>query len=244
VTAGLAGDALSVSGTGTVTMGSGLISVASVLLHPGASGMTFIADDRDGLAVDDGGGAADTVQAGGPGQTLTGGACHEDFLGFAGGATVFKDSTAAFDGDRIGNCAAAGSVLDFTDLAAQSLSLAFVENPGQTAGVLTVGDRHHAASLTLAGSFAAAGFMVAPRQRRRRHRDHLSRATMSGSTAGREPGDLGASGLWLIGLLRFRAGQGGIVTEIGLAAGDGDIEPPASRRRRWWRVVSSLHTQT
>jgi hypothetical protein len=102
------------------------------------------------------------VQAGGPDQTLTGGAGQEDFLGFAGGGTVFEDSTAAFDGDRIGNFAAPGSVLDFTDLAAQSLSLAFVENPGGAAGVLTVSDGQHAASLTLAGSFAAAGFLVAP----------------------------------------------------------------------------------
>jgi hypothetical protein len=159
VSASLVGSVLTVSGTGAVTMGTS-ISAASVLLSPGAAGLSFIANDIVGLVVDDMGKVASTLQAGGSGQTLTGGSGQDDFLGFAGGDTTFKDTTAAFNGDTIGNFAAPGSLLDFTDLALKSLSLTFAENSGGTAGVLSVSDGQHAAKLTLTGSFTAADFVA------------------------------------------------------------------------------------
>jgi hypothetical protein len=159
VTASLAEHVLTVSGTGAVTMGAS-ISANTVLLSPGPAGLSFIANADAGLVVDDRGKVASTLQAGGMGQTLTGGGGQDEFLGFAGGDTTFKDTTAAFDGDTIGNFAAPGSVLDFTDMALQSLSLSFAENSGGTAGVLSVSDGQHAARLTLTGSFTAADFVT------------------------------------------------------------------------------------
>jgi len=65
---------LNPSGGGTMAMGSNISDIAKVLLTPASTPYVFTANGIAGLVVDDASTTADTLQAGGPHQTLTGGA--------------------------------------------------------------------------------------------------------------------------------------------------------------------------
>jgi Ca2+-binding RTX toxin-like protein len=123
--------------------------------------MSFIANAQAGLVIDDASGGATTITAGTTGQTLTGGAGHDTLVGYTGGDTNFMDLAAAISGDMLKNFGANGSVIDLTNVSSASVTLGFVENGGGTAGVLTVSDGTHSASMTLQGSFTRSLFVTA-----------------------------------------------------------------------------------
>jgi hypothetical protein len=121
----------------------------------------FTANGIAGLVVDDASTTADTLQAGGPDQTLTGGASGKlTMIGATAGGDLFQDPTALLNGDIVAGFAAPGGKIDFTDLKDLSgVIQSFTENGAGTAGTLKVSDGTHSASLTLLGQFMASAFV-------------------------------------------------------------------------------------
>jgi hypothetical protein len=150
---------LSVSGGGTMAMNASITNIATVDLAKGAVAYNFTANGIAGLMVDDLNTGADTIQAGGLGQVLTGGGAGKLTMdGFAGGGTTFRDKSALINKDTIGSFTASGDVINLTDMVAGSVTGAFTENAAGTAGSLHITDGTHNATISLIGQFAAAGF--------------------------------------------------------------------------------------
>jgi Ca2+-binding RTX toxin-like protein len=146
-------DTLSMTGGGTFAMGSNITDVDKVVLASSTTAYDVTANGIDGLGVT-GTSAADTLRAGGLNQILTGGAGLDTLVGFSGGNTTFKDTSANLNGDTVGNFAALGDKLHLTDmLFANTPTVSFTPNGGGTAGTLAISDGIHSASITLLGQF-------------------------------------------------------------------------------------------
>jgi len=62
------------------------------------------------------------------------------------------------NGDTIGNFAAAGNIIDLTNVTWFGQAPTFHENAAGTSGTLSISDGSHNASITLAGNLSASGF--------------------------------------------------------------------------------------
>jgi len=120
--------------------------------------ITFTANSEVGLVIQDTGSAADTLDAGGSGQTLTGGAGRLTMNAAATGGDDFKATSAQLNGDSIGGFAGPGNAIDLTDMSFAKARATFAENAQGTSGVLSVTDGVHTTTVALLGQFAAAGF--------------------------------------------------------------------------------------
>ena len=151
---------LDVTGGGSVTMGSTVTNITTVLLASAPGNLSFIANAQAGLTVVDQSHGANTITAGGSGQTLSGGFGTDTFNAAAAGGNTFKNLAAVFNGDTIGGLASGGNTISITDLdrGASGFVLSFVENLSNTAGTLSVTDGTHSTVLTLNGSFLATSF--------------------------------------------------------------------------------------
>jgi hypothetical protein len=138
-------------------MNAGDTGVGMVKLK-GAVGYTFSANNEAGLSVDDLSTAADTINLGGANQTVTGGGAGKLTInGSSAGHDTIIEKANMLNGDSIGNFMAAGDVIDVTNLTFAKLkSATFTENAAGTAGVLSVSDGAHSASVTFFGQFLAA----------------------------------------------------------------------------------------
>ena len=149
--------ALVVGGGGTAAMGANITRIPAVFLSSAASAYDFTANGIAGLVVTDLSRGADTLRAGGPGQTLTGGAGHVTMVGFSGGGTTFSNSASVFDGDAISGLVQ-GDGINVTDMAFASLTQSFTEDASGTFGVLTLMDGAHRTALAVTGSFGLQDF--------------------------------------------------------------------------------------
>ena len=136
---------LSVTGGGTAAMGAGITGITTVQL---ASATTFTANATSGLTIV-GSAGADNITAGGAGQVLTGGAGANTLTGSSAGSDIFRDTAADLNGDTIANLLAS-DVIDFTDLAAATISKVTV---GATSTVLTLTSGTTSSKITLSGVF-------------------------------------------------------------------------------------------
>ena len=73
-------------------------------------------------------------------------------------APSITGTTADFSGDTVANFNVAGSALDLTNLNFTKLTANFTENATATAGTLSLSDGVNAATVTVLGQYAAAGF--------------------------------------------------------------------------------------
>jgi hypothetical protein len=147
---------LEVTGGGTMTMGSSISDIATVLLANAATPYNFTANSISGLTVDDLNTGLDAVQAGGGNQTLTGGGPGKlTMVGSLAGGDTFKNPSTLFNNDSIEGFGPNGDVIDLTDVSSSSVSLNFM------GGTLNVTDSTHIAAITLFGQFVAAGFHTA-----------------------------------------------------------------------------------
>lgn len=106
-----------VSGGGVMAMGPSISHIAEVFLTPAGTTYNFTANAIAGLTVDDLSSGADTIAAGGAGQTLAGGANgKETFVGFGSGVTTYEDTASALNGDTIRNFSPT-DVIDVSGLA-------------------------------------------------------------------------------------------------------------------------------
>jgi hypothetical protein len=153
---------LQVTGGGTVAMGSNITDIATALLAPASTPYAFTANSIGGLVVNDTSTTADTLQAGGPNQTLTGGAAGKlTMIGAAAGGDLFKDMTALLNQDTVAGFTAPGDAIDFTDLKdIAGVIRSFTENNAGTAGILKVSDGTHSASVALLGQYMASAFVA------------------------------------------------------------------------------------
>jgi hypothetical protein len=150
---------LEVAGGGNVVMGGSITNISQVLLAVTANQMTFVANAISGLMVNDVNTGADSIQAGGLSQILTGGSGQDTFIGFTGGETIFLNTAEAFNGDTIASFASSNDLIDFTDIGfVAGPSVNFVEGGDGMAGTLTVSDGTRSASVTLSGQFDASEF--------------------------------------------------------------------------------------
>jgi hypothetical protein len=146
---------LQVTGGGTMSMGANITNMQTVLLGSAATPYNFTANSLTGLVVNDLSSGFDTISAGGLNQTLTGGAAgHETMMGYSGGNSTFKDTTAKLNGDTIGNFTATGSAIDLTDMNSALVTLSFNEDASNTFGTLHVTDGTHVADIKLLVAFA------------------------------------------------------------------------------------------
>ena len=148
---------LVVGGGGTAVMGANITRVPAVFLSSAAPAYDFTANGIAGLVVTDLSRGADTLRAGGLGQTLTGGAGRVTMVGFAGGGTTFSNSASVFDGDTLSGLVQ-GDAINVTDMAFASLTRSFTEDAGGTFGVLTLTDGAHRTALTVTGSLGLQDF--------------------------------------------------------------------------------------
>jgi hypothetical protein len=157
---------LTIAGGGDTTIGDNISNMATIVLAAFDANATLSANSIAGLVVQDDNTYDDTLRAGGPNQTLTGGAAGK--LTFIGATdTIFQDPAAALDGDSIQNFLS-GDLIDLTDLGyaapgsgAGQTSLSFTENAAGTAGSLAVMIGGVKKSLiTLSGSFDVSRFSV------------------------------------------------------------------------------------
>ena len=156
---GSGGMTLIVTGGGVVTMNAADTGVGAVNLQAATSAYVFTASGGAGMVIRDFSTGLDTVTAGGPLQTITGGGAGKlTMVASAAGADTFRNTAAAFNGDTIMGFAAANNVIDVTDLNLAKLTATFVENATAASGRLTLSDGTHTASITLFGQFMAAGF--------------------------------------------------------------------------------------
>jgi hypothetical protein len=112
-----------------------------------------------GVTLDDLSTGADTLQAGGAGQTLEGGAAGMlAMAGFGSGVTTYKDSLTAINGDTIRNYSA-NDKIDITGLAySNKVTVAYTPSTS-TSGTLNVySSGALEASIHLFGQHAASSF--------------------------------------------------------------------------------------
>src|SRR5262249_22669737 len=144
---------LVVTGGGTMTMGANIPSdILDVTLSPGFTPYNFTANAISGLRVHDGFSiTADTIQAGGTNQTLTGGGPGTlTMVGAAAGGDTFLDTAALFNGDTVKGFGANGDEIDLSNLGPSSAHISFTENSANTAGTLKVSDNQgHSAAIIL-----------------------------------------------------------------------------------------------
>jgi hypothetical protein len=168
-TAATAGALIQDTAGGALTMdvtGGGAINLnaedsgISVVLKPSSTAYDVSVGAEDGLLIDDLSSAADTLSAGGAGQTFTGGAAGElTLIASNQGGDVFEDTANLLNGDTINNFAAAArNEIDITNLNFSRLMATFTENASGTAGQLNLTDGTHTASIILFGQFAAADY--------------------------------------------------------------------------------------
>jgi hypothetical protein len=153
---------LEITGGGTMTMGSSITQIGTLLLVSSSAAYNITANSIQFLTVDDASTGTDTIAAGGANQTLTGGAAgKETMVGFGtgSGSDTFADTAALFNGDTIKNFLP-GDIIDLTNVS-PAQTPTFVENGSFTSGVLTVTDGVHTAAITLAGDYAGGIFSVA-----------------------------------------------------------------------------------
>jgi hypothetical protein len=148
------------SGGGTVTLGGTVSNIATLFLAKAAGSYSVTANSIAGLVVQDANTLyADTLAAGGAGQTLTGGGAGR--MTFIGGAqTTFKDSAALLKGDTIRNLLA-GDQIDITGLGfvAGASSLGFGASGGNTTLQVYLGSALQT-SFTVVGSADHGGFSL------------------------------------------------------------------------------------
>jgi len=155
---------LDVTGGGTVTMGASITNITTVLLAAAPGNMVFTSNAETGLTVVDQSKGADSITAGGAGQTLSGGNGTDTFNAAAAGGTTFKNLAAVFNGDTIGGFAGGtGNTIDITDInhSLGGFLFTFTENGTNTAGTMSVTDGTRSASLTLNGNFVSTDFHTA-----------------------------------------------------------------------------------
>jgi autotransporter passenger strand-loop-strand repeat protein len=153
---------LEVTGGGTMAMGGSIGDIATVLLASAATPYNFTANAISSLTVDDLDTGADTVQAGGADQTLTGGGVGKlEMVGSSAGNDTFKNASTLFNGHSIQGFGPNGDVIDLTNVSPTSVGLSFTENAAMTGGTLNVTAGTHSAAITLFGQFVAAGFHTA-----------------------------------------------------------------------------------
>jgi len=73
-------------------------------------------------------------------------------------APSITGTAADFSGDTVANFNVAGSALDVTNMNFAKLNATFTENANATAGTLSLSDGVSAATITLLGQYAAAGY--------------------------------------------------------------------------------------
>jgi Ca2+-binding RTX toxin-like protein len=111
------------------------------------SGMQFIAVGSSG---------ADTIQAGGTGQTLTGNGGADTLIGFSLGSDIFSDTAAHLNGVTIKNFVSSDTI-DFTNVTyATSDKVTAVASGANTKVTVTAGATK--STFTMAGTYAASGF--------------------------------------------------------------------------------------
>jgi hypothetical protein len=102
------------------------------------------------------------TDAGTPKLTLTGAQLSTDAQALGKIASLYAPvvagTAADLTGDTVANFNVAGSALDVTNLNLANLTANFTENASATAGTLSLSDGVHAATVTLLGQYAAAGF--------------------------------------------------------------------------------------
>jgi hypothetical protein len=130
---------LKLSGGGSATMNAGDTGIATVDLAASTTAYNFKANAESGLVIDDLSHGADTVAAGGSGETITGGLTGDlTMVGFGSGTTTYKDTTTAFnDGDTIHNFSE-GDRIDLTNLKFGSKTTLAVTSVAPGEDVLTV----------------------------------------------------------------------------------------------------------
>ncbi len=148
---------LMITGGGVAAMGDSITRIPVVFLAPSAGNYDFTANGTAGLTVTDLSGGADTLRAGGFGQTLTGGGGNDRMVGFSGGGTTFLNSAAAFNNDTISGLLGSDAIR-ITDMGFPGLVASFMENGSGTAGVLALADGVRTTSLTIEGSHRLSDF--------------------------------------------------------------------------------------
>jgi hypothetical protein len=146
-----ANSTLQITNGGTVTLNAAT-DVATVKLSSATlltlNGMAFI------TAI--GSAGADTIQAGGIDQTLSGGAGADTLIGFAGGYDTFRDTAANLNGDTIKNFVNTDSI-DLTNLAFVATDTVTSAASGANTRV-TVTSGLTRSVFTMAGSWSSSGF--------------------------------------------------------------------------------------
>ncbi len=153
---GAASTILEITSGGSATLNAGDRKLATVVLD--AAG-TLTLNAETGL-IAQGSAGADTILAGGKGQTLTGEGGGDTLVGSAAGDDTFKDIAGNLNGATIGGFSAKGDLIDVEDLAfGATATLDWAQNADS--GLLTVTDGVKIAAVTLLGQFDAAGFSMA-----------------------------------------------------------------------------------
>ena len=101
-----------------MAMGANIKGISAVTLAKASTAYHFTANGLSGLTVTDLSAGSDTIQAGGANQVLTDGAAGKlTMKGSSAGGTTFRDTSALFNGDTIGNFSAPGDVINLTNMA-------------------------------------------------------------------------------------------------------------------------------
>jgi hypothetical protein len=152
--------------------GGGLSAAAAAALGSNATGGISVSDTAANVAANLTGlqhlaAAGDLASitltdASTPKLALTAAQLHADAQAVGKIASSYAPSitgTAAdFAGDTVTNFNVAGSALDVTNMSFAKLTATFAENASATAGTLSLSDGVNAATITLLGQYAAAGF--------------------------------------------------------------------------------------
>jgi hypothetical protein len=155
---------LEVTHGGTMTMGDNLTNIQRVVLTAShTEPYHFTADATPGLEIFDATPGFSqsfraTIAAGGPNQTLRGNGNKTTMMGFIQGSTLFRSTSAAFQGDTIGNFGAPGSAIFVSDMSFATLTGGFREDAGGTFGTISLSDGTHSTSFTVLGAFTRAAF--------------------------------------------------------------------------------------
>jgi hypothetical protein len=151
-TAGTTTFELTTGGTGTLNAGDGGITVKlDAATNLGLGTAAFIT--AMGAAA-----GKDTLTAGGANQTLESLGGSDTLVGSAAFGDTFLGTAAGFTGDVIKNFGGS-DVIDFTDIMAATFK-ALTYTGTATSGKLVVTDGSHSGSVTLAGSYTKASFVV------------------------------------------------------------------------------------
>ena len=158
---GITNLALTVGGVATLNAGdTGPMKVTLAKLASGS--WTFTANNQTGLVVTDLSNTADTLIAGGPGETLIGGpAGKQTLVGFGSGVTTYKDTVASFNAGTVIQNYTSTDLIDLSNLGFTStLKLSVSQVSGAEAIVKVMLGATVKASVTLFGQIAASSFAL------------------------------------------------------------------------------------